>query len=69
MTLVKRISCHVQEGAIYQHFVNTHNHPPVRKSLIDSIEIAAISGDHKDLPFTYIGDAVVASRKAPKCQT
>ena len=51
LRLSKRLSCHLQEGTIYQHFVNVHNRRPVRKALIDSIEIAAISSDHKRLRY------------------
>ena len=46
MRLSKRISCHVQEGAIYNHFRNTHNYVPVRENIINSFEII----DHNDDP-------------------
>ena len=49
MRLSKRISCHMQEGAIYQHYVNNHNHPPIRNNVLNSFTIAAISADQRRL--------------------
>ena len=51
MRLSKRISCHVQEGAICNHFKNVHNCLPIRENLINSIEIIDYNNDPKRLRY------------------
>ena len=51
MRFSKRISCHAQEGAIYNHFKNSHNITPARDSLLKCIEIIDNHNDHKKLRF------------------
>ena len=51
MTLSKRISCHVQEGNIHDHFVNIHNVNPVRQTIVDSFKILDCNNDFKRLRF------------------
>ena len=49
MRLSKRISCHLQEGAIFQHYVNSHNKRPSRDALLKSIKISGTCNDHRRL--------------------
>ena len=51
MRLSKRISCHVQEGAIFLHYRNSHNCKPVRNDLIKSINIIDCNKDPKRLRY------------------
>ena len=51
MTLSKRLSCHVQEGNIYQHFVNSHASRPSRDTLIESVKIIDSDMDPRRLRF------------------
>ena len=51
MRLGKRISCHVQEGAIYTHFRNVHNLSASRDTLIENINIIDSNTDVKRLRY------------------
>ena len=51
MRLSKRISCHAQEGAIFNHFRNNHNMRPARNDLISSIKIIDCAPDAKRLRY------------------
>ena len=51
MRLTKRISCHLQEGAIFNHMRTNHNNRLNREQLIDSIEIIDRNSDQKRLRF------------------
>ena len=51
MTLSKRMSCHVQQGNIYSHFVNCHNVTPNRETLIDGTKVIDSSPDLRRLRF------------------
>ena len=62
LTLSKRISCHVQEGNIHQHFINFHNVRPDRDTLINSIKIIDCNSDFRKLRFL---EALHISDKKP----
>ena len=49
MKLSKRISCHVQEGAIIKHYLEEHRRPPTRNDLISSIKIIGSAPDNRRL--------------------
>ena len=49
--LSKRISCHVQEGAINNHMKRLHNRRPTRDELIQAIEILDHEPDNRRLRF------------------
>ena len=51
MRLSKRISCHLQEGAINNHLKRAHNTKLPRDRLIDSIQIIDRENDQKRLRF------------------
>ena len=51
MRLSKRISCHLQEGAIKNHLTRTHNTSLSRQQLIDSIDVIDVQCDKKRLRF------------------
>ena len=51
MRLSKRISCHVQEGAIANHLANAHNRRPTRERLIQDIDIIDRQSDNKRLRY------------------
>ena len=51
MCLSKRISCHAQEGAIFNHFRNVHNTPISRDHLIKGTEILDHAPDPKRLRY------------------
>ena len=47
--LSKRISCHAQEGNIFNHYNNVHNCRPSRATLVDAIEIIDYEADPRRL--------------------
>ena len=49
--LSKRISCHVQEGAIHNHMTRTHNRRPTRDQIIQNTTIIDRQTDNKRLRF------------------
>ena len=51
MRLSKRISCHAQEGAIYNHYSNIHNRHISRDQLVESIDIIDSAGDPRRLRY------------------
>ena len=51
MKLSKRISCHLQQGAISNHMHTAHNTKITREKLIDSISIIDQEQDHKRLRY------------------
>ena len=51
MRLSKRISCHVQEGAIFSHYRNNHNCKPARDTLINCMEILDSNSCQKRLRY------------------
>ena len=51
MHLSKRILCHVQEGAIYKHFISKYRAKPTRDALVKNIVIAATTTDETCLRF------------------
>ena len=60
--LSKRISCHLQEGNILNHFKNKHNSRPVRATSIDAFEIIDCSTDLRRLKFL---EAIHIANKKP----
>ena len=57
MTLSKRLSCHLQEGAILEHFIKSHNEKLTRSLIVESTNILDSAQDPKRLRFleaTYI---------------
>ena len=51
LRLSKRVSCHLQEGAIFQHYVNCHHRRPDRDTVVSGMEIAGYCSDNKRLRF------------------
>ena len=51
MRLSKRISCHLQEGAIFNHLQRMHNRQIPRDQFINSIEIAGKEPDSRRLRY------------------
>ena len=51
MRLSKRISCHLQEGCIYQHHTRKHNARPKRQDIIKGFEILDHTPDPRRLRF------------------
>ena len=51
MTLSKRISCHVQEGNIHNHFADFHNVNPDKNTLVNNINIIDCNSDYRKLRF------------------
>ena len=49
MRAAKRISCHVQEGAIHLHHVRHHGSRPTRKEIIEGFKILEHCQDHNRL--------------------
>ena len=49
--LSKRLSCHLQEGAIYKHFRQEHNKSITRDTIVSSTEILDIAPDHLRLRY------------------
>ena len=66
MRLSKRISCHGQEGAIFQHFTEKHNRRPTRQELIHSITIVGQADDA--LRLRYL-EALIIKDKKPSLNT
>ena len=50
-TLSKRISAHVQQGNIHNHFQSAHSARPSRDTLIDSIDVVDYDADPRRLRF------------------
>ena len=51
MHLSKRISCHAQEGAIYNHTRSNHNAKIKREEIIKNIKIIDTNNDSKRLRY------------------
>ena len=51
LALSKRISCHAQEGNVYNHFVNNHNMTPDRNTIVNSFKIIDCNSDLRRLRF------------------
>ena len=51
MKLSKRISCHLQEGCIFNHHRISHKARPTRQEIIPAFEILDHSPDHRRLRF------------------
>ena len=51
MRFSKRISCHVQEGAIHSHFNNIHNCTPTRDRILSGFEVIDNNSDPKRLRY------------------
>ena len=49
--LSKRLSCHLQEGAIYKHFQQEHSKTLTRDTIVNSTEVLDIAPDHKRLRY------------------
>ena len=51
MRLAKRISCHCQEGNIFQHIRHTHSQNPTKKEIENSFSIIGQTNDQTRLKF------------------
>lgn len=49
MRFSKRVSCHAQEGAIFNHAKTAHNQKIKRRDIIPNIDIIAQASDHRRL--------------------
>ena len=54
MRLSKRISCHLQAGAIHNHVRTNHNTRLTRENLIESIDIIDRQNDQKRLRYMEV---------------
>ena len=62
MRLAKRISCHCQEGNIYQHIMHSHNRRPTKPEIENSFAIIGQTNNQTKLRFL---EALLISQQKP----